>query len=151
VPGAVLWNAYADLRHPDYKPVDAAELERLLERFGVAPGTTLAFHGYAAHLGYWLVKAHGHARAVVMDRPREEWGGPWSCETPARVRATHNLRPPIGLVTREQLLGFDGVVLDVRAQPEYAGEIFWPSGAPEERGRPRQVPGALNLPIAERT
>ena len=149
VPGAVLWNAYADLRHSDYKTVGARDLEQLLERCGVGPATTLAFYGYAAHLGYWLVKAHGHARAVLMDGPREQWTGPWSSEAPTVRPTRYSLGPASALVSRDVLLELNGVVLDVRTEAEYAGERFWPSGAPEERGRPGHVPGALNLPISE--
>jgi thiosulfate/3-mercaptopyruvate sulfurtransferase len=37
IPGAVLWNAYADLRDQDYRPVGEAELRRLLSRSGISP------------------------------------------------------------------------------------------------------------------
>ena len=30
IPGALLWNIYADLRRPAYRPVNRAELDRLL-------------------------------------------------------------------------------------------------------------------------
>jgi thiosulfate/3-mercaptopyruvate sulfurtransferase len=149
VPGAVLWNAYADLRHPDYKPIDTRHFEQLLERCGVQAETTLAFYGYAAHLGYWLVKAHGHDRAVLLDGPRDRWTGPWSrnAETPART--SYSLGSATTIVTPNELLTADGIILDVRTEAEYEGERFWPSGAPEEQGRPGHVPGALNLPISE--
>src|ERR1700676_675082 len=58
IPGAVLWNAYSDLRDPDYKPVGRAELERLLSRSGIAPETHVVFYGYAAALGLWLMNAY---------------------------------------------------------------------------------------------
>jgi thiosulfate/3-mercaptopyruvate sulfurtransferase len=149
IPGAILWNAYADLRHPDYTTIGTRELEQLFGRTGLRPSTTLAFYGYAAHLGYWLVRVHGHFRAVLLDEPRDHWTGPWSMETRAPTPARYDLGPATGLLTGDDLLAFDRVVLDVRSEGEYAGERFWPSGAPEERGRPGHVPGALNLPISE--
>jgi thiosulfate/3-mercaptopyruvate sulfurtransferase len=149
VPGALLWNAYADLRHSDYGTIDARELERLLERCGVQRETTVAFYGYAAHLGYWLVKAHGHARAVLLDGPRDQWTGPWSSEVATPTPAGYSLGNATTVVTCDELLLSGGIVLDVRTEAEYAGEQFWPSGAPEEHGRPGHVPGALNLPISE--
>ena len=77
IPGAVLWNAYADLRHPDYSPLDTTELEALLS-----------------------------------------------------------------------MIGRSGqVILDVRAQAEYDGDSFWPSGATEGAGRAGHVPGAVHVPI----
>jgi thiosulfate/3-mercaptopyruvate sulfurtransferase len=149
VPGAVLWDAYGDLRHPDYTTVGTLELEQLLERCGVERSTTLAFYGYAAHLGYWLVKAHGHERVVVLDGPRDQWTDGWANETPAPSPTTYSLGPAAALVRRDELLTYDGVVLDVRTEAEFAGERFWPSGAPEEHGRPGHVPGAINVPISE--
>jgi thiosulfate/3-mercaptopyruvate sulfurtransferase len=149
VPGAVLWNAYADLRYPDYRPVGRRELEQLLERSGVGAATTLAFYGYASHLGYWLVKAHGHARAVVIDGPHQQWTGRRSSEAPTPTPTRYSLGPSVALVTRHELLARNSVVLDVRAEAEYSGERFWPSGAPEARGRPGHVPGAINVPISE--
>jgi thiosulfate/3-mercaptopyruvate sulfurtransferase len=149
VPGAVLWNAYADLRYPDYKPIDTRELERLLEHCGVQPETTLAFYGYAAHLGYWLVKAHGHERAVLLDGPRDRWTGPWSSEAATPARTSYSLGPATTVVTRNELPTREGMVLDVRTEAEYEGERFWPSGAPEAQGRPGHVPGARNLPISQ--
>jgi thiosulfate/3-mercaptopyruvate sulfurtransferase len=149
VPGAALWNAYADLRCPDYKTIDTRQFEQLLERCGVQAETTLVFYGYAAHLGYWLVKAHGHARAVLLDGPRDQWTGPWSSDAPTPAHTSYSLGRAATVVTRNELLTRNGIVLDVRTEAEYAGERFWPSGAPEEHGRPGHVPGALSLPISE--
>ena len=46
IPGAILWNAYADLRHADYSPLDRREFEGLLSRSGLAPNATIVFYGY---------------------------------------------------------------------------------------------------------
>jgi thiosulfate/3-mercaptopyruvate sulfurtransferase len=35
----------------------------------------------------------------------------------------------------------------VRAESEYSGERFWPSGATEDAGRAGHLPGAVNVPI----
>jgi thiosulfate/3-mercaptopyruvate sulfurtransferase len=40
IPGAVLWNAYTDLRHSNYRPVSAVELRDLLRKSGVTPDMT---------------------------------------------------------------------------------------------------------------
>ena len=40
IPGAVLWNAYSDLRRPDYSPVTSDELVSLLSRSGIGPSST---------------------------------------------------------------------------------------------------------------
>ena len=69
IPGALLWNAYSDLRHPDYSPVTHAELEALLRRSGLTRDDTVVFYGYASHLGFWLMNAYGHAQVRFMDGP----------------------------------------------------------------------------------
>src|ERR1700726_543216 len=56
IPGAVLWNAYTDLRHADYHPASAAELQALLRKSGVTSDTTVVCYGYGAILGFWLLK-----------------------------------------------------------------------------------------------
>jgi len=156
VPGAILWNAYSDLRHPDYTPIDTAGLGELLGRSGVRPDTTLAFYGYGAHLGYWLLKAHGHERAVILDGPRERWEavGGWSLDGKQPEATSFPLdAATAGVATRGDVLAHvesgSAALLDVRSREEYDGERFWPSGAPEEHGRAGRLPGAVHLPITE--
>jgi thiosulfate/3-mercaptopyruvate sulfurtransferase len=156
IPGAVLWNAYADLRHPDYSLIGAAEFERLLSTSGVTPETTIVFYGYAAHLGYWLLKAHGHRELRLLDGPRDQWqeaGHRWSVEDPPPAPTAYSLlREDSPLRSSradvEALLeDAGGVILDVRSQAEYDGERFWPSGATEGAGRAGHIPGSVHVPI----
>jgi thiosulfate/3-mercaptopyruvate sulfurtransferase len=156
IPGAVLWDAYSDLRHPDYTPIDRSEFETVVSQSGLTPEATVVFYGYAAHLGFWLMKRHGHRAARVMDGSRDRWeraGHAWSTETPAPQPSSYRLRPPDpGIDTPlDELLADvaerDRVILDVRSQAEYEGERFWPSGASEGAGRAGHVPGAVNVPV----
>jgi len=158
IPGAVLWNVYADLRRPDYTPVGRAGLERLLSRSGIAPETTVVVYGYGAHLGYWLLESYGHADVRLVDGPRDRWvadGREWSIDEPAPAPAVYRLGPAdprlaAGLEDVAALAADpDAVVLDVRSQAEYDGERFWPSGATEDAGRAGHIPGAVHLPIDE--
>ena len=73
IPGAVLWNAYSDLRRPDYSPVTSDELVSLLSRSGIGRSSTIVLYGYGAYLGFWLMKRIGHERVLLMDGPRERW------------------------------------------------------------------------------
>jgi thiosulfate/3-mercaptopyruvate sulfurtransferase len=150
IPGAVLWNAYADLRHPDYSPIGRVELERLLSRSGLTPETTVVFYGYGAHLGYWLMTSLGHERVALMDGPREHWQGAWSLEAPAPAPTSYGRaeQSPI-CASREdvQAGGSAQLILDVRSRAEYEGECFWPSGANEDAGRAGRIPGSVHLPI----
>jgi thiosulfate/3-mercaptopyruvate sulfurtransferase len=71
IPGAVLWNAYADLRDPNYRPVGLAELGRFLSRSGITPETCVVTYGYSAPLGFWLLRAHGHEDVRMLMGPRD--------------------------------------------------------------------------------
>lgn len=155
IPGAVLWNAYTDLRHSDYRPVSAAELQDILCKSGVTPDTTVVFHGYGAHLGFWLLKSHGHDSVRLMDGSRERWtiaGQNWSTDVlmPARSQyvlaaqdaffsSKENVQEMIGRPSR--------AIIDTRSKAEYDGERFWPSGAPEGTGRAGHIPGAIHIPV----
>lgn len=157
IPGAVLWNAYADLRDPNYEPVGLAELGRLLSRSGITPDTCVVTYGYSAPLGFWLLRAHGHEDVRMLMGPRDQWaqvGRPWSTDVPA---VAESARPPVVanddlLASREAVMSAideaSQLVLDVRAEREYDGELFWPSGATEDVGRTGHVPGAVSVPIA---
>src|SRR5260370_36313207 len=136
IPGAVLWNAYADLRDANYKPVDLGELASLLSRSGITPETCVVTYGYSAPLGFWLLRAHGHGDVRMLMGPREQWarrGHEWSTQSPAVAGSAH---PPV--VANDDLLASREAVqsaiddpaqliLDVRAEGEYVGELFWPS------------------------
>jgi thiosulfate/3-mercaptopyruvate sulfurtransferase len=156
IPGAALWNAYTDLRGPDYIPVERPALEALLSRSGISPGTTLVFCGYAAALGFWLMKSHGHGDARILSGSREQWAdavGGLTTPTPDPAASAYPLRDPDPdlLVSRSAAgaaISEPGcVLLDVRSQEEFSGERFWPSGASEDTGRAGRMPGAVSVPI----
>ena len=156
IPGAVLWNAYADLRDADYRTIERAELERLLSRSGVTPVTTLVFYGYGAVLGFWLMSAYGHRDVRMLEGSREQWaqaGRQWSTDVPAAAESSY----PLAEASAEVLASRADVeaasadagqaLLDVRSELEYDGERFWPSGATADAGRAGHVPGAISVPI----
>lgn len=141
IPSAVFWNAYADLRPVDYRPLPSSEFAGLLSRSGIGPDTTVVFYGYGAYLGYWLMRSCGHARVFLMDGSRSRWledGHAWSADA-------------AGVVTLEDVLGLigdsDAVLLDVRSREEFSGERFWPSGGMQDGGRAGHIPGAVWVPV----
>ena len=75
IDGAVLWNIYADLRDAEYRPVPTLAVQRLLERSGITPHTTVVFYGYGTAMGLWLMKLYGHADAQMLDCSRDTWRG----------------------------------------------------------------------------
>jgi thiosulfate/3-mercaptopyruvate sulfurtransferase len=156
IPGAVLWNAYSDLRDSAYRPIGHAQLERLLSRSRVAADTAVVFYGYGAALGLWLMKAHGHADVRMLAGSRDRWalaGGRWSTDVPEPAESSYSLADPTAalLASRaavETAIGDPAhVLLDVRAESEYSGERFWPSGATADVGRAGHIPGAISVPI----
>jgi len=156
IPDAVLWNAYSDLRDADYRPIGHAEFQRLLSRSGIEPDTTLVFYGYGAALGFWLMKAHGHRDVRMLEGSRERWaqaGMQWSTDVAAPVESSYPLAAASGdvLASRADVEAASAdagqVLLDVRAELEYEGERFWPSGVTADAGRAGHVPGAISVPI----
>jgi thiosulfate/3-mercaptopyruvate sulfurtransferase len=155
IPGAVLWNAYTDLRHPDYLPIGPKELQNLLSKSGVTSDMTVVFYGYGAHLGFWLLSSHGHGKARLMDGSREEWraaGGRWSTDAPTPAQSHYALAPQNAYFSSKQdirrAIGRPGsAIIDTRSKAEYDGERFWPSGAAEDAGRTGHIPGAVHSPI----
>ncbi len=156
LPGAILWDAYKDLRHPDYTPADPDELDELLGRSGATADSTLVLYGYAAHLGHWLLDAHGHERVLLMEGGSEAWKGAGrelSTETSEPTPSTYERGAGNSglVVSREELEKLisseDTMILDVRSPEEFSGERFWPSGATEDVGRAGHVPGAVHVPV----
>jgi thiosulfate/3-mercaptopyruvate sulfurtransferase len=156
VPGAVFWNAYTDLRGPDYLPVGPDKFRVLLEQSGIGPQTTVVFYGYAGALGHWLMQANGHSNSMFLDGPRDPWvatGGNWEVEAPVvQPRPYRDVTQDSRLLaTREEMARAieapRTLILDVRSPEEFAGQKFWPSGATADVGRVGHMPGAVNVPI----
>ena len=156
IPGAVLWNAYTDLRDPEYRTVPRGVFEQLLSRSGITPETTVVFYGYGAPLGFWLMTTYGHQDVRMLNGNRDVWeknGGTWSEAVPVPTPTFYPLPAEDRklLATREDVeAAIDDpkvTILDVRADVEYLGERFWPSGATADTGRAGRIPGALHAPI----
>ena len=156
IPGAVLWNAYADLRDASYQPVDETAMAELFTRSGISADTTVVVYGYAAPLGFWLLRASGLEDVRLLDGPRDAWvqsSQEWTTEAPAPFGRGHT-RPVLrhgDIATRDDVRSAiddpGTVIVDVRSPAEYSGQRFWPSGATENTGRTGHVPGAVSVPI----
>jgi thiosulfate/3-mercaptopyruvate sulfurtransferase len=156
IPGALFWHAYGDLRQVDYRPISDEALFALLARSGIGPDTTVVFYGYAAYLGFWLLRSHGHRRVRLMDGARDRWTQAGHAWTTDRYETQRSAPAPYAVaavsddvITREavrELLGDPKtVLLDVRSHEEFTGERFWPSGASQDGGRAGHLPGAVWL------
>ena len=156
IDGAVLWNAYADLKDAGYRTASTAALERLVTRSGIGPDSTVVFYGYQPALGLWLMKLYGHPDVRILDCSRDTWrAGGHPCSTAAS-------EPPAGsyhLGGEDRRIRADRVavqhaidqpgttLVDVRSAAEYRGDCFWPSGGMEPGGRTGHVPSAVYQPI----
>lgn len=156
IPGATFWNAYGHLRSVDYRPISDEALSAVLARSGIGPETTVVFYGYAAYLGFWLMRSHGHRRICLMDGTRDRWahaGYAWTAEahaTQASASGPYQVTPGSNdVIGRGAVLGLlgdpDTVLLDVRSHEEFTGDRFWPSGASQDGGRAGHLPGAVWL------
>jgi thiosulfate/3-mercaptopyruvate sulfurtransferase len=161
LPGAQLWNVYADLMQPNYRVIEREPFAALLARSGIAPETTVVLYGYAASLGFWLLRYHGHRRATFLNGSRRKWLAeqlPLSLE-PASVLPSSYSVEDFGPVRDDirashaevfDAIGDPGVrLMDVRSAAEYTGERFWPSLPPEGDQRGGHVPGAILVPIED--
>jgi thiosulfate/3-mercaptopyruvate sulfurtransferase len=156
IDGAVLWNIYADLKNADYHLVGPAALQRLVERSGIGPDSTVVFYGYGPVLGLWLMKLYGHPDVRILNCSRETWrarGYPWSTASSERPAGGFRLGGEDSRIRAyraavQEAIGQPGTTLvDVRSAAEYRGERFWPSGGMEPGGRAGHVPSAVHQPI----
>ena len=153
---AVLWNVYRDLKDAEYRLVDRAGVQALLERSGITPGSTVVFYGYAPAMGVWLLELNGHVDARILDCGREAWragGRPWTDAVPRPAASRYPLGAEHDHIRAdrwdvEAAIGNpDWTTLDVRSEAEYRGERFWPSGGMEAGGRAGHIPHAVHLPL----
>jgi len=156
IAGAVLWNIYSDLRRPDFQLVEASAVEGLVQASGIEAESVVVFTGYAPALGLWLLQAHGHQTVGLLDCSVGTWqaqGRPVSIDAPSRAATSYRLGEanPALRATREDVaraIGERGTrILDVRSEPEYRGERFWPSGGQQAGGRTGHVPTAAHVPL----
>lgn len=158
IEGAVLWNIYADMKDERYRPLGDDAVQRLFERSGIGPGTTVVCYGYAPALGAWLLRLYGHADVRVMNCSRAHWRAQGHPIDTASVRVAPTRYDIPGRDTTmfadaaavARAIGRPGTtILDVRTASEYAGERFWPSGGMAPGGRAGHVPTALSLPLSD--
>ena len=158
LPGAVLWNIYTDMRDPEFRLVDAAAVNSLVQRAGIHAETLVVFTGYAPALGLWLMQAHGHRHLGLLDLALDTWeaeGLPVATAAPQPRSSGYQLAEanPALSARREDVIRAvedrDTVVLDVRSEAEYRGDQFWPSGGQQAGGHTGHIPTADHVPIDE--
>ncbi len=158
--GAVAWNWFEDLHAaPRRDYIDQDGLNRLLQRAGVGPDTTVVLYGgnnnWFAAYGYWLLRYLGFDNVKLLNGGRKRWeleSRELTTEEPSIVPTTFVIpaavRPELRAMRDEVLadLGKAGFV-DVRSPEEYRGEMMAPAHLPQESAMvPGHIPGAVNVP-----
>ena len=157
IPGAVLWNIFADLLLPDMSiNLDVSAMEKLLSRSGITNEMTVIAYGSYPGTGawiFWLLRLFGHQDIRVLNGGHQKW----VMEGRPVVRELSNFPPtqyhgkPLNNNLRvshkeiEKSIGHpDRVILDVRTIEEYRGEQFLMK-PPEGTERAGHIPGSVHL------
>ena len=157
IPGAVFWSIFSDLLLPDLSMnLDSGAIAALLSRSGISPETTVVAYGRYPDTGawiFWLLKLYGHENVQVLNGGYQKWmaedrplASQLSSFSPTQY-PENTLNPDLRASLTEVQAAFrrsDSVMLDVRTDKEYSGEIFMmkpPKGT--ERGG--HIPGAVHV------
>lgn len=162
IPGAIEIDWQRDLQDTETFDVLSPEaMSSLLGDCGITPETTIILYGdffnwFAAHT-YWLLRYFGHDDLLLLDGGRKYWlqqDAPTTTERPtvsereyAVPARDESIRVRRDAVERAVEIG--GCLLDVRAPPEYRGEILAPPGWNEGVQRGGHIPGAINRPCRD--
>ena len=160
VPGAVGWNwrtQLCDTLTRNIIPVN--KLQELLGSSGISNDTTIILYGdnnnWFAAWAFWQLKIYGHQDVRLMDGGHKKWlveGRELSADPPKAQRKTYQARPADFSIraslseTQKAVQEKRAMLVDVRSEQEFTGEILAPPGLPETCQRGGHIPGARNIP-----
>ena len=163
VAGAIGLNWKTDLQQQPVRDlIDKKELEALLSKHGVTPGTTIVAYGdnnnWFAAWFFWLLKYYGHKDVKLVNGGRAKWIAekrPLSNDAPSYAKSEYRAGTPDASIRAlrdyvlEKVVSNGGRIVDVRSPKEYAGELLAPENLPQEGAqRGGHIPGAQNVPWA---
>ncbi|WP_299492722.1 sulfurtransferase [Acaryochloris sp. IP29b_bin.137] len=157
IPGAVFWHIGTELMTPDMSlNLDPTVFSSLLSKSGITADTTVVAYGSypgTSAFMFWLFKLFGHHNIKVLNGGYQQWiatGGPVIPELSTVSATEYPLEAPdasLRVLSAEVLTALDRpdqVLLDVRTQAEFAGDIYLmePPQGGEVGGH---IPGAVHL------
>jgi thiosulfate/3-mercaptopyruvate sulfurtransferase len=159
IPGAVSLDWQRDLRDTEtFDVVSPKSLGELLGQHGISSETTIVLYGdffnwFAAH-AYWLLRYYRHDSLRLLDGGRKYWMAndyPTTTSVPDVSEERYDIPAPDESIRARRddvasAVDAGGCLLDVRAPPEYRGEILAPPGWNEGVQRGGHIPGAVNKP-----
>ena len=163
LPGAIGWNWRNDLQAKPLRDIAAKDqLEELLSRSGIEPGTTILLYGdnnnWFAAYAYWTLKYYGHEKVKLINGGRvklEAEGRQFTTETPSVQATQYRFQGSPNEAIRAyrddvaSRIGKAGLV-DVRSPGEFSGELLAPENLPQEGAqRGGHIPTAKNIPWAK--
>lgn len=161
IPGAVFWQIGIELMMPDLSlNLDPGAFSTLLGKSGIDATTTVVAYGSYPGTGafmFWLFQLFGHQNIVVLNGGYQQWiaqRGPVVSELSTFPATQYPVQGPdatLRVLSAEVLAALERpnqVLLDVRTQAEYAGELYLmePTQGDEIGGH---IPGAVHLDHAE--
>jgi thiosulfate/3-mercaptopyruvate sulfurtransferase len=162
IPGASNVDWQDDLQDDStFDVVSPEDFAAFLGSLGITRQTTVVLYGdfynwFAAH-AYWLFSYYCHPDVRLLDGGRLYWleNGYETTSTRPEVHPVECEVPPVDTSIRsnqaevEASIDSETTILDVRAPPEYRGEILSPPGWDEGVQRGGHVPGAINRPWSQ--
>lgn len=161
IPGALKLDWETQMQQPVIRDfVDKEGFEKLASERGITNDSTVVFYGdknnWYATYGFWLFKYYGHKDARVMNGGRAEWeaeGRKYTREVTKVEPTAYTASEPDDSIRafRDDVAAFlktdNPLIVDVRSNPEYTGELLHAIGYPQEGAmRAGHVKGAVNVP-----
>ena len=161
IPGALKLDWETQMQQPVIRDfVDKEGFEKLASERGITNDSTVVFYGdknnWYATYGFWLFKYYGHKDARVMNGGRAKWeaeGRKYTREVTKVEPTAYTASEPDDSIRafRDDVAAFlqtdNPLIVDVRSNPEYTGELLHAIGYPQEGAmRAGHVKGAVNVP-----
>lgn len=162
IPGAIRLDWQRDLRDTETFDVLSPEaLANLLGECGITRETTIILYGdffnwFAAH-AFWLLRYYNHENLLLLNGSRKYWlenGYPTTDVVPTVSERDYEIPEPDESIRArrsevEAAVESGSCLLDVRAPPEYRGEVLAPPGWNQGVQRGGHIPGAINRPCRD--